>query len=173
MSGSTPSEIVSAAHSSPASLMGRIPITLFMRDGTLALADGRLAFTTSRRTVFDHPVSGCHSVAASGRVGFHVWHGDRCYKLVPSYTAVSEFHGGNAAVETVVNVARLPAAFAADRRMRDAREQWIEVLEPLVGAPPPGVRVRRPWPTWAILLVVVAVTLGIVAAVTAFTLLTS
>lgn len=149
-------------HSSSAVLTRRIPITLFMREGTLELADGRLSFATKRRTIFDHPVRECHSVAAAARTGFHVWHGTRCYKLVPSYSAVHSLNTSNGALDVGINLARVGRAMQADREMRSSREQWIELLEPLVGPVPPGVRVRRPWPTWAILLMCVAVTLAIV-----------
>lgn len=161
------------AHESAASLTGRVPITLFMKDGTLALNDGRLSFATRRRTVFDHPVGECHSLAASGVVGFHVWHADRCYKLVPEYTAVHEFTAGSDAVNLAVNAGRIGKALDVDRRMKDARSQWFGVLEPLVGSPPAGVKVRKPWPTWALWLAIVAVTLVLVAVITAIVLLTS
>ncbi len=160
-------------HESAASLLGTVPITLFMKDGTLALRDGRLSFVTRRGTVFDHPVHEFHSLAASGVVGFHLWHADRCYKLVPDYTAVHEFQASSDVVNLAVNAGRIGKAFDADRKMKDSRGQWFDVLEPLIATAPPGVKVRRPWPTWAIWLTVVGVTLAIVAVITAIVFLTS
>jgi len=158
------------ARTTPASLLRAVPISTFMRDGTLRLADGRLSFATRRDVVFDHAVSECHSVARAAATGFHVWHADRCYKLIPEYTPVPSLDGANAAVEIAVNLGRISQARAADRMMRSSRDAWVELLEPLVGRPPAGARVRPPWPTWAIMLSVVGVALVIIAIITAIAL---
>ena len=160
-------------HESPASLTGRVPISLFMKDGTLTLAEGRLSYATKRRTVFDHPVDEFHSLAPSAAVGFHVWHGDRCYKFIPAYSPVHQLHSGSDAVNLAVNAARLGKAVEADRRMKGARSEWFDVLEPLIGRPPAGVKVRKPWPTWAIWASIVAVALVIMGVITAFALLSA
>ena len=153
--------------------MGKLPITLTMTDGILTLTDGRLTFATKRTTRFDHPIGEFHSVAPAAKVGFHVWHASRCYKFVPGHEIVSAVNSGNDLVDVAANVGQLSRAIAADQRMRDQRDQWVELLRPLVGSPPPGLRVRPPWPTWALMLVVLGVTVMIIAIITAIVLLTS
>jgi hypothetical protein len=150
-----------------------VPITLFMRDGTLALADGRLSFRTRRSTVFDRPVGEFHSIAPSASVGMHIWHADRCYKFIPKWDAVNSINTSSSLVDVAVNVARMPGALENDRRMRDARDEWAAVLGPLLGEPPAGVRVRGPWPTWAVWLSIIGVTLVIAACIIGIALATT
>jgi hypothetical protein len=160
-------------HSTDASLLGKVPITLFMRDGTLALDDGRLSFRTRRATVFDHPVGEFHSFAPSASVGMHIWHADRCYKFVPKWDAVHSINTSSSLVDVAVNAAQMPRALRNDRQMRDAREEWAEVLGPLLGTPPPGVKVRAPWPTWAVWVSIVVVTMVIAAVIVGIALATA
>jgi hypothetical protein len=123
-----------ATHSCPASLLGKVPITLFMRDGNLKLEGDRLSFTTTRgKTLFDHPVAECHSVGPVSRVGLRIGHGDRTYKLVPCYQAVHGINTTNDIADVVVGIAQVSRGMKADQRMKAAREAWIEVLRPLVG----------------------------------------
>lgn len=163
----TPAAAGVVRHESDTSLLGRLPITLTMKEGTLKLDDGRLSFATRRATVFDHPVHECHSLAPSASVGFHIWHADRCYKFVPAYSPVHEVTTGNNAVDLAVNAGQFGKRLQADRRMKNARDQWFDVLEPLVGRPPAGVKVRRPWSTWKVWLAIVAVALVIMAIIAA------
>ena len=160
-------------HSSDASLLGKVPITLFMRDGTLELAGGRLSFRTRRSTVFDHLVGEFHSLAPSASVGMHLWHADRCYKLIPKWDAVNSINTSNSLVDVAVNAAQMPRALENDRRMRDSRDEWAAVLVPLLGSPPPGVKVRAPWPTWAIWLSVIGATLVLAACIIGIALATA
>lgn len=162
-----------AEYSTKAALMGRLPISLTTRDGVLTLEGGRLKFATRRQVHFDRPVGEFHSVAPSASVGLHVWHRDRCYKFVPGYEVAAGVSTGSGVFDVVAGVGQVIHARGADRRMREARDRWIEVLRPLIGEPPPGVVVRRPWPTWAIALVVVGVTLLILAIIVGVVLATS
>jgi hypothetical protein len=177
MSPSTPDDSRRAGdapqHASPASLLGKVPITLFMRDGTLALADGRLSFTTRRSTVFDRPVGEFHSFAPSASVGMHIWHGDHCYKFVPKWDAVHSINTSSSLVDVAVNAAQMPRALRNDRQMRDARAEWAEVLGPLLGTPPPGVKVTAPWPTWAVWVSIVVVTMALAAVIIGIALATA
>lgn len=123
-------------HSSPASLLGKVPITLFMRDGTLKLEGDRLTFTTAKgKTLFDHPVAECHSVGPVSRVGMRIGHGDRTYKLVACYQAVHGINTTNDIADVVVGFAQVSRGMKADQRMKAARQAWIDVLRPLVGRP--------------------------------------
>ena len=116
--------------------MGKVPITLFMRDGTLKLDNGRLSFATKRKVLFDHPVEELHSVGPVSRVGMRIRHGDRRYTLVPCYEAVHSTNTTNDLVDLAFAASDVSRARRADQRMRDAREYWIEVLRPMVGPPP-------------------------------------
>lgn len=116
-------------HATPASLLGKVPITLFMRDGTLKLEGDRLSFTTSRgKTLFDHPVAELHSVGPVSRVGMRIGHGDRTYKLVPCYQAVHGVNTTNDIADVVVGFSQLSRSMKADQRMKEARAGWFEVL---------------------------------------------
>ena len=116
--------------------MGRVPITLFMRNGTLKLDNGRLAFATRKKVVFDHPVAELHSVGPVSRVGMRIRHGDRQYTLVPCYEAVHGTNTSNEIVDLALAASKLSRARRADQRMRDARDHWIELLRPMAGQPP-------------------------------------
>jgi hypothetical protein len=116
--------------------MGKLPITLLMRNGTLKLENGRLAFATKKKVLFDHPVEELHSVGPVSRVGMRIKHGDRRYTLVPCYEAVHATNTSNDLVDVVLGASKLSRARRADQRMRDAREHWIELLRPMVGEPP-------------------------------------
>jgi hypothetical protein len=161
------------AYSTKASLLGKVPITTSTTDGVLTLADGRLTFATSNRTHFDHPIGEFHSVAPAANVGFHVWRRDRCYKFVPGHEIVNGLYSGNDALDAVAGVGQAIQAAGANRRMRGQRDQWVELLRPLVGSPPPGVTVRRPWSMWALVLVAAGLALFLIAIITAIVVLAS
>ena len=62
---------------SPADLVARVPVAIFIKSGELRLADDRLRFTVSPDEVLlDSPVAELHSVARAV-TGIHVWHSDR------------------------------------------------------------------------------------------------
>jgi hypothetical protein len=132
MDSMTTSTELRTTHSTPASLMGKVPITLLMRNGTLKLEHDRLTFTTTRgKTLFDHPVAELHSVGPVSRVGMRFEHGDRTYRLVPCYQAVGGVNTSNDLVDVVLGVAQLSRSMTADQRMRSARDEWIDILRPL------------------------------------------
>jgi hypothetical protein len=116
--------------------MGKVPITLFMRNGSLKLENGRLEFATKKKVVFDHPVDELHSVGPVSRVGMRIKHGDRRYTLVPCYEAVHEINTSNELVDLALVGSKLSRSRRADQRMRDARDRWIELLRPMMGQPP-------------------------------------
>ena len=133
----------SALVTSPAELLARLPITTFMKSGTLRLANDRLTFTTDNGEVeFDAPLSEFHSVSLAA-TGIHLWHINRCLKFA--------FRGEN-------------RHFAAT---------WIATLKPIIGTPPVGLRVAAPWPKWAWTLALIGITLLLVAAIAALTTLNS
>jgi hypothetical protein len=129
----------SAAVTSPAELLTRIPVTTFMKAGDLRLANHRLTFiTVTGEVVLDAPISELHSVAPAA-TGIHVWHGHRCLR------------------------------FAFRRESRQFAAMWLSVLTPIVGSPPPGLRVPAPWPKWAWLLAVVGFTVVLIVAIAVLT----
>ena len=158
---------------SRASLMRWLPITLFTTDGELRLHDGRLTFATSRREVFDAPVGELHSVARGATAGLYVWHGDRRLRFVTGNVSgrigVSQ---PDSLLDVVASLPYIAGDLERDRTNRRHRDAWVDLLTPLVGDPPPGLRVPWPWPTWAWYVAIVGITLAIIAVVTAITLLT-
>lgn len=160
-----------AARSTPASLVGKLPITATTTDGVLTLAAGRLTFVTGTQTLVDHPVAELHSVARAANVGFEVWHGDRRYTLVPGHEVVQGGSPGGGALDAVVSLGQARRASAANARMRAERDRWIAVLQPLVGAPPPGVDVRPPRAAWLPMAAVAGIAIALMAIVTAIAVL--
>jgi hypothetical protein len=86
---------------------------------------------------------------------------------------VHSINTSSSLVDVAVNAARMPRALENDRTMRDAREEWADVLGPLLGAPPSGVRVRAPWPAWAVWVSIVVVTMAIAAVIVGIALATA
>jgi len=167
------SEATSERFESSAEFLRALPITTFSSSGTLRLADGRLSFTTGlrHRVLFDVPVNELHSVARSAVTGLHLWHGSTRYRLsVGSPVYVPGI--GTAAAEVVTGLPLdLRGRFEMDRANRATADSWLSLLQPHESTAPAGVRVRRPWPTWAIWVTVVAVTLALAGAITAVALL--
>lgn len=116
------------SYSSPAELLGKIPITLFMKSGTLALDNGQLSFRTRRATVFEVPVAKVHSVRSVSRVGLELWHGETRYRFVPDWSPVHSLKTPSDAVNVAAGAWQLGRSIAADKKMRVAREAWIDVL---------------------------------------------
>ncbi|HWL42200.1 MAG TPA: hypothetical protein VNQ73_04600 [Ilumatobacter sp.] len=154
-----------AVYETRAELMPRVPTVIGMRSGTLRLADGRLSFRNRHRVLWEHPIGEMHSVTSAASVGFHIWHGSRCYKLLPEWAPVAHLATGNPAVDVAAGVARIGEARRTDARSRDSRTNWVNLLAPLVGPPPAGVKVRTPWPMWALMTMVVLVAVLLMAAI--------
>lgn len=158
---------------SDAEFLRALPITTFSSSGKLQLAGGRLSFTTGlrHRVLFDVPVNELHSVARSAVTGLHLWHGSTRYRLsVGSPVYIPGV--GTAAAEAVTGLPLdLRGRFEMDRANRATADNWLQLLQEHQTEPPAGLKVRRPWPTWAIWLTVVGVTLVLVGAITANALL--
>ncbi len=164
----------SRGSASPAMRLRAIPITMFATDGTLSLTDGRLVFAKSRRrVVLDIPLHQMHSVMSSP-MGFHIWHGQRRLKFATGEMPTTSAGGisGVGAMGLGVATAQTRAALAEYRASKDLRDNWVSVLTPLVGARPTGLRVRKPWPLWALLLTTVAVALAIIGGIVWYSLAT-
>ena len=161
-------------YSSTASLLRWIPITLFTVDGTLRLHDGRLAFSRSRdRVVVDAPVGEFHSLAHGAGASLYVWHGRRRFRFMTGQVYVHQLRTGNDLLDTVAGVGTIKRAFDADAAAKAVRDEWFELLAPLVGEPPPGVSVSKPWPTWAWIVAVIGATLVLVAIIVALVFATA
>ncbi|MCU1393425.1 MAG: hypothetical protein JWM34_1853 [Ilumatobacteraceae bacterium] len=133
-----------AAYASQADLLPPIPLTMMMKSGELRLAGQRLRFTdTKHELLVDAPVAELHSLERAV-IGIHIWHGPKRYRF---------------------------ALGSRDRRTQSIAEveaiteEWITILQPLIGTPPAGLTVRKPWPRWAWMLSVVALSAFFVAAV--------
>jgi len=151
-------------HESAADLLGRVPITLLMKSGTLRLADGRLSFTRSRnRVVFDVPMSEVHSIGISV-FGITLWHGTTRYRFAIGHTSGGGIHPDNA-VLALAAVAELPGAIRNYREARQDAYAWATILNRSAGPVPPGLVVKAPWPTWKVVLVVVGAFTAITAAI--------
>lgn len=136
-------------------LMPRVPISWFGRDGLLTLRDGRLSFVNNKDdVVFDHPCDELHSLATrAGGAGFDVWHRDARYRIHPLQQRFVAGEKENALASLGVKV---------------ATEKWCEFLAPQVtGSPPPGTKVRRPWPTAAHVVVALFGSFGFIGAIVA------
>ncbi|MEQ1703179.1 MAG: hypothetical protein ABMA25_23995, partial [Ilumatobacteraceae bacterium] len=149
-----------------------VPITLFSTSGTLRLEGGRLSFRTSirKKVVFDFPVDEVHSVASMTSLGIHLWHGSTRYRLSvgsPVYVPTV----GESVTGVIGQAASIPGRLEHDRANRRDTAKWVDVLGAAQGAPPSGLRVRRPWPGWTWGVGVVLATLVLVGIITAATLL--
>jgi hypothetical protein len=134
----------SAVVTSRADLLPPIPLTVMMKSGELRLAAGRLRFTTKQHDLLlDAPVAELHSLAPAV-IGIHLWHADKRYRF-----ALGNRDRRAGAVDDV-------AALTA---------MWIAALQPLIGPVPAGLTVRKPWPRWAWMAGIVALSLFFVAAV--------
>ncbi|CAB4896956.1 unannotated protein [freshwater metagenome] len=83
---------------------------------------------------------------------------DEIHSVAPAAVGLHLWHGSRC----------LRFAF---RESRDLAASWITTLTPLVSAPPSTLRVPPPWPKWAWMLTVVAVTAMLVVAIIALTTL--
>ncbi|MCU1368804.1 MAG: hypothetical protein JWN39_4443 [Ilumatobacteraceae bacterium] len=127
---------------SAADLLPAVPFTVMMKTGELYLSGGRLRFTVGVDVRLDAPVAELHSLAPAV-MGIHIWHGPKRYR----------FALGNR--DRRSPLAEQSAAVTA---------MWMDALQPLVGSAPAGVTVRTPWPRWAWILSVVALTAFFIAA---------
>ncbi len=160
-------------YESEATQLRRLPILWGARSGILQLDDDRLRFTarSRNRTVFDLPLRDMHSAQRGATSSLYLWHGRTRYRFVagnPIYVPGP----GELAVEQAIGLpaARIPGALARERANRDTADRWIELLQPGLGAPPPGLRVPRPWPRWAWLLTTLGAGLLVCAIIAAVTL---
>ena len=129
----------SAVVTTPAELLTRVPVTTFMKAGDLRLANHRLTFITSVGEVVLDAPLNEMHSVAPAATGIHIWHGDRCLR------------------------------FAFRREARQFAAMWLATLSPVVGSPPPGLRVAAPWPKWAWLLAVVGITAVLIVAIAVLT----
>jgi len=129
------------AFESRAELLGTIPVPIMSKPGVLRLRNGRLTFTADDGEVkLDAPTHELHSVAVSAS-GIHVWHGSSRMRFA--------FGRGQG-----------PGADARTANQETAK-RWVASLAPMLGTPPSGARVRRPWPSWAWIAALVVVMFGI------------
>ena len=119
-----------------------VPLTLFTVDGELWLHDGRLTFTSSRRVVFDALVEEFHSVAHGATAGLYVWHGDRRLRFVTGDVSGRVASTPDSLLGAVDALTRVGSDLERDRENRQRRDAWVDLLTPLVGAPPPGCACR-------------------------------
>ncbi|HLM18001.1 MAG TPA: hypothetical protein VK549_09290 [Acidimicrobiia bacterium] len=129
------------AFESRAELLGTIPVPIASKAGVLRLRNGRLTFTSDDGEIaLDAPTHELHSAAVSAS-GIHIWHG----------SSRMRFAFGR----------RESAGPDARRANQEIAERWVQQLAPMLGAPPSGTRVRRPWPSWAWIAALVIVMFGI------------
>ena len=137
--------------------IGRRGVRLQMDGGLLSVV--RVRPLGGERVVVSAPANQFHSVAPSRRGrGLHLWHGDRLFRLVGSSTADSDGDSGvtlgDDPVSAVLGLILLPIYLfallgaytdkvASQRANVATTVRW---LAPVVGTPPPGVRVRPPLP---------------------------
>jgi hypothetical protein len=151
--------VPSTTVSSHAYLLPPIPLTMAMKPGQLQLARGRLTFTSGHDVLLDAPVAELHSVSTAV-MGLHVWHGTKRYRFAlgrrDARALTPKADGSALRTPDQLDDAAGPAIVA---------RAWADALEPVVGAPPSGLRVRAPWPRWAWLFGVVGLSLFFIAAV--------
>ena len=116
---------------------------MMMKSGELYLSGDHLRFTTGTDVLLDAPVDELHSMSPAV-IGIHIWHGEKRFR----------FALGN-------RDRRSPAA----EQSRAVTEMWMAALQPLIGVAPAGLTVRKPWPRWAWMVGVFALTIFFVAAV--------
>ena len=145
--------------SSHAYLLPPIPLTMAMKAGQLQLARGRLTFVSDNDVLLDAPVADLHSPSVAV-MGLHIWHGRKRYRFAlgrrDARALTPRSDGSTLRTPDHLDDAAGPAAVA---------EEWMEVLAPIVGMAPPGLRIRAPWPRWAWMLGVVGLSLFFIAAV--------
>ena len=159
---------------SPSELLRAVPISLCSISGRLRDDGERLTFRGGLRDRLrlDAPVAELHSVAAMGSMGLHVWHGEDRYRFTLGSLSAGPVNTGSDVLDAAGAAASLPAAARADRRNRGAAATLIARLQARAGEPPPGLRVRPPWPGWMWWVGVVVAALVLMAAITGVVLLT-
>jgi hypothetical protein len=165
-----------AAFESESERLRWLPITIAAQSGYLRLEAGRLTFRTDfrERVVFDYPANEIHSVAPMTSTGFHFWHDTTRYRFSTGIvTPVTHPMTGSTLGNVAARAAALPAALANDAVRKLQNRAWLDLLAEHACEPPPGLRVRKPWPgwTWAVgVLLTAAVLIGGIVAVTLATL---
>ncbi len=160
---------------SAAELLRTVPISLFSVSGRLCDDGERLTFRGGLRDrlLLDAPVAELHSVAAMGSMGLHVWHGEDRYRFTLGSPSAGSVTTGSDVADGVGAVARLPAAAREDRRNRGAAATWLARLQTRAGEPPPGLRVRPPWPGWMWWVGILGAVVVLLAAITGAVFLTA
>ena len=153
-----------------------LPINIAAQSGYLRLEAGRLTFRTDfrERVVFDIPANEIHSVEPMTSMGLHFWHDTNRYRFstgvaVPAFRPMT----GSGLGDVVARAEVLSAALAHDTDRRLQNRAWLDLLSEHACKPPPGLRIRKPWPrwTWAVgVLLAAAVFIGGIVAVTLATL---
>lgn len=139
-----------AAYEGRVVVLHRLPVRQLSREGQLRVDRGRVQLVAKGgRSVLDAPLDQLHSWAPLLAEDFHLWHGSTRYRLC--------------ALGPVLPVRRGAADHPGVAPLgRSGRDQWGELLRPLIAASPPsGVRVRPPWPAWAWWLAMAAITVAV------------
>jgi len=159
---------------SPAELLRAVPISMFSISGQLRFDGERLTFRggLGDRLRLDAPVAELHSVAPMASMGLHVWHGEDRYRFTIGALSPSTVNTGSDVGDAVNAAGRLPAAARADRRNRGTTANLVSRLQAGAGEPPPGLRVRPPWPGWSWWVGIIVATLVLVAVITGIVFLT-
>ncbi|MGY1747075.1 hypothetical protein [Blastococcus sp. SYSU D00695] len=144
--------------------LGRRRVVLRIEGGRLQVV--RTPLFSAERVVAEGPPAGFHSAAPSrGGRGLHLWHGDRLFRLTGRSSASADGGGdtgswslGDDPVSAVIGLVLLPflvlyglwlllglwsSTVDSERENATRTLRW---LAPLLGAPPPGRTVRRPFP---------------------------
>ena len=160
---------------SPAELLRAVPISLCSISGQLCLDGERLTFHGGlrNRLRLDAPVAELHSVAPMASMGLHVWHGEDRYRFTIGALAPGTASTGSDLGDTVSAASRLPTAARSDRRNRGTTASLVIRLQAGAGEPPPGLRVRPPWPGWSWWVGIIVATLVLMAAITGIVFLTA
>jgi hypothetical protein len=143
MAGSQRSKGSGATAASHAELLPAVPFTMMMKSGELRLAGDRLRFATDDEVLLDAPLDELHSLAPAV-IGIHIWHADKRFRFALGYR--DRRTGGTDDVAALTSM-------------------WLDILLPLIGVPPAGVTVRKPWPRWAWVLGVIALSAFFIAAI--------
>jgi hypothetical protein len=158
-----------------------LPVTFGLRSGTMRLADGRLAYTRTRRheVVFDAPLDEFHSFARSSMgTGFHLWHGSTRYRFVSYHPVLPSEYGSSLVADAAESVVQLREGLAKTALSRAEVDRWHDALAPVIApTPPAGVQVRPPLSSGrylaAMLGLATAATLVLIAIIAAVVLTTA
>ncbi|HEY4333194.1 MAG TPA: hypothetical protein VGM78_11515 [Ilumatobacteraceae bacterium] len=126
----------SSVVASPADLLATIPVAPLVKSGDLKLADGRLTFTSPGGVVMLDAPVAEVHSVAKAATGIHLWHHRTRFR------------------------------FAFGKANPTRADSWVSTLTPVMGQPPAGLRVRRPWPSWAWVASMIGVVIMLMAIAT-------